>query len=242
MKDSCETHEEYIVSKALLLRFIESESVVRVFGPENVLKILKFFRNNIETQESRFCFYLRRDRRHFDTIMNTAHEDTNNGIKYCAAPVLPSYSLSKSARTLSQNGKVTARQHELDNARAVDSTKLWSNLPTSEHLTHLGEGLVVEQWKIRNNYESRQIEANLFQVRRMNHNPKNVAMPIFKRIRIVSIANDGRLRCSCCYFERIGIVCRHMMHILQSVTHEDYSGVSHRDISVFWWSTYAHFA
>jgi hypothetical protein len=245
MNDSCETEAEYFVSKALMLRFIKSALVEHVFGPANVLKILEFFREHIETQESRFCFYRRRDRRHFDTIMNTAHEGTNNGIKYCAAPVLPTHTLAKSARTLSQNGKISARQRELDYARDIDSTKLWSQLPTSEHLTQMGEGLVVEQWKLHNDYESRRINHDCFQVRHFeNQQSRNMVIPIFKRTRTVFIADDGRLRCDCCHFERIGIVCRHMMHVLQllAVSQEQYLGVTHHDISVFWWSAYAHFA
>jgi hypothetical protein len=53
MNDSCETEAEYFVSKALLLRFIESAPVEHVFGPANVVKILEFFREHIETQETR---------------------------------------------------------------------------------------------------------------------------------------------------------------------------------------------
>ena len=79
----CETELEFLVSKFLFHRFLRSESVKVVFGSENVDKIFEFLRKSVEPWEDSFCFYLRKQTRHFDVCSNTAHEGTNNGMKYC---------------------------------------------------------------------------------------------------------------------------------------------------------------
>jgi hypothetical protein len=41
-------------------------------------------------------------------------------------------------------------------------------------------------------------------------------VPLFRRTHTVSLNVDGRLRCSCCTFERTLIVCRHMLAVLNN--------------------------
>jgi hypothetical protein len=240
VRSNCETELEYLVSKSILLKYLRSDDFLSVFGSQNVDRIFKFIRGCIETVESSCCFFRRKNCRHFDVCMNTAHEGTNNGIKYCAAPVLPTYSLNKTAQVLSKNSSITARQRSIVVAQDLVSSKLWSDLPTSNHLTTLGEGLVVEQWKQRNEYESIRIGLHQFQVRRRTQDISKSVIPVFRRIRLVSIQSDC-LYCNCCYFERIGIGCRHILHVLGILSAGEYPGFSHKDISVYWWSMYAHY-
>ena len=238
-KPACETRDEFLASKALLLAFIESAVVRQVFGTDNVKRMLTFIRANVETHEPRFLFYQRCRRRHFDTATNTAHEGTNNGIKYCAAPVLPSQSLGVAARTLSQNGKISEQARALRYGQANDSSKLWSDLPTSNYLTPLGEGLLVEQWGERREYESVRYGDTLFQVRRAVPRPFKGPLPVFERVRTVEILIDHQMKCDCYQFERTGIPCRHLLHVLEVVVGDGFAGIGHHDVSVHWWQAYS---
>ncbi|KAI2492022.1 hypothetical protein MHU86_22547 [Fragilaria crotonensis] len=103
------------------------------------------------------CFYRRRNIRHYDTYTNSPHEGTNNGLKAGAAPVMPQHSLDRSASILNHNAQIKATSSSILSANAVSSKSLWSSLPTSQRLTHKGEGLVTQQWNLRNNYISQRV-------------------------------------------------------------------------------------
>ena len=90
----------------------------------------------------------------FDTYTNSAHEGTNNGLKTSAAPVLPQHSLDTSAAILNHNAHIKATSTSIRTATSVSSKVLWSKLSTAQKLTQKGEGLVTEQWKMRNDYTS----------------------------------------------------------------------------------------
>ena len=57
----------------------------------------------------------------------------------------------------------------------------------------------------------------------------------------MSITDDRILLCSCLHFERVGIPCRHQMHVLVSL-HPGYVGITHHDVSVTWWNEFARYA
>ena len=160
-------------------------------------------------------------------------------MKYCAAPVLPTLTLDKSAQRLSQKAIISTKTRSIIVAKQLNNEKLWSNLPTSKFLTTLGEGLVIEQLSQRDEYESVRIAHDVFQVRRLLHGQARGPVPVFRWVGTVLI-RLGRLHCDCCYFERIGIVCRHMMHVLTKISPQ-YPGCSHNDNSVFWWTKYAFY-
>ena len=151
------------------------------------------------------------------------HEGTNNGLKTAAAPVLPQHSLDRSASIINQNAEIKAASHGILSATAVSTNVLWSNLPTSQKLTKKGEGFVIQQWNLRNNYISQRVTEKSWLVVGIvdhNHSRKEGLIPRFSRVREVSIAaadNNRVLQCSCMYFERVGIPCRHQMHVLCSV-------------------------
>lgn len=148
MQPSCKTEEEYKISKALLGAYLRHPDFINVATKLVADRIRTFIRENIEPLESFFCFYTRRNVRHFDTYTNSAHERTNNGMKASAATVLPQHSLDRSASILNHNAQIKAASNSILSATAVSSNALWSKLPTSQILTHKGEGHVTEQWKL----------------------------------------------------------------------------------------------
>lgn len=243
MLPCCETEEEYKISKALLGAYLRHSHFLDVTSEAVADQIGTFIRENVEPLEAFFCFHTRRHVRHFDTYTNSAHEGTNNGLKAAAAPVLPQHSLDRSASILNNNALIKANANTIMSARVVSSNALWSKLPTSQKLTHKGEGLVTAQWELRDNYISQRVGDSYWLVAgKARDNCRKLGLvPSFSRIRKVSIDDDGILLCSCMYFERIGIPCRHQMHVLTSID-EGYAGITHHDVSVIWWNEFVKYA
>jgi hypothetical protein len=120
----CETEEEYMISKALLIAYLGSPDFVTKFGEVVSEGITEFVRDNVEPHESNFCFHKRRHIRHFDTYTNCGHEGTNNGLKSSAAPVLPQHSLDRCASILNQNAAMKSITKRIDTAVTVSTRPL----------------------------------------------------------------------------------------------------------------------
>ena len=239
MHSTCESEEEYRISNALLAAYLHSPSFVSTATEPVAERIRLFIRDNVEPLETFLCFYRRRDIRHYDTYTNSPHEGTNNGLKAGAAPVMPQHSLDRSASILNHNAQIKATSSSILSANAVSSKSLWSSLPTSQRLTHKGEGLVTQQWNLRSNYISQRVAEKhwLVSAKRDKNRVTSGLVPRFARVRKVSISDDRILVCSCMHFERIGIPCRHQMHILSSLSN-DYLGITHHDVCVTWWQEF----
>ena len=243
MLPRCETEEEYKISKTLLSAYLRHSDFLDIASEHVADHIGTFIRENVEPIEAYYCFHSRCNVRHFDTYTNSAHEGTNNGLKSAAAPVLPQHTLDRSAAILNNNALMKANANSIHSATIVSSNSLWSKLPTSQKLTHKGEGLVIAQWKLRNGYISQRVGENYWLVagKRNNMNRTLGLIPCFSRVRKVTIIGNGILLCSCMHFERIGIPCRHQMHVLCSLQAQ-YAGITHHDVSVMWWNEFVKYA
>lgn len=148
MQPHCESEEEYKISKALLTAYLQSPGFLQIATKPVAECIQIFIHENDEPLESFICFYNRRAIQHYNTYTNSSHEGTNNRLKTAAAPVIPQHSLDSSASILNQNAEIKSKYNDIQCATAVLSQNLWSPLPTANHLTHKGEGLVTEQWNL----------------------------------------------------------------------------------------------
>ena len=88
MRSSCETHEEYKISKALFAIYLSSPNVLQHANKCAAERIQAFIQEHVETLESFICLYLQHHVCPFDTSTNLGHEGINNGLE-TAAPVLP---------------------------------------------------------------------------------------------------------------------------------------------------------
>lgn len=171
----------------------------------------------------------------------------NNGLKASAARVLPQHSLDRAAAILNMNATINAKAKAIKSANNASTKCLWSNLPSRNKLTQKGESLVVAQWLLRDNYICEQVGNGLWHLL-MDATPESPGIipgfsliPRFSRVRKVSVLKDTRtLLCSCMYFERTGLPCRHQMHVLCLIC-PDYQGITHHDVSVTWWSEFARY-
>jgi hypothetical protein len=150
--DRCETHEEFLLSKALFLNYIQSDEVKEALGPHGFDQLQEFYGKRIEPHEDYFVFYRRRHLLHLDTNSNSAHEGTNNGMKYHSVAVRPTHGLVESTRILTHQSKLKCGDVKIRYAASDTSRSLWSNLPTADHITRLGNSLLSTQWKASQNY------------------------------------------------------------------------------------------
>ena len=264
---SCETEDEYKVSKALLLKYINSSHVVTTIGLDACRKLETFIRSHVQPHEQHYCFFRRLSIRHMDMYSNTPHEGTNNGIKASAAPSMPQHSIATAARVLCVNSEVNAIQRGRESATLLMGHKLWSKTKTADYVTSYAENEIKNQASEIHSYHSMRLNSLNWSVRRRQHKPlqslrfdeleqdaaladasihivgrrqPNKVIPQFDRVRKVKLV--GRcLNCSCNFFERIGLPCRHQIHVLHYHMTPLWTGLSHHDVSIRWWTTYLFF-
>ena len=112
MKNSCETREEYLVSKLMFKIFLYSKEIKSKLGTLFIENVENFVTKHIEPQESHFCFYLRLNLRHFGEYNKSIHEGTNRGLKYNFAPEGPSANIKKALIIICNNSERTGKKKE----------------------------------------------------------------------------------------------------------------------------------
>ena len=106
----------------------------------------------------------------------------------------------------------------------------------AEKLISHGVGLLEHQWEMEQHYECVKVEVRKWLVlSKVLYTPSLI--PRFIRTHVVS-ASDGILYCSCNYFERHGIPCRHQFCVLKSIPR--YIEPIHHDLCICWWSDYQY--
>jgi hypothetical protein len=253
----CESQDEFETSKALLYAYLASSDIRGIFAhsvseiTEDAIKaIQRFIMRNVETHKQYFLFYLRKTMLSFETNSNSAHEGTNHGLKYHSVATNPQQSIGRCTSVLDLQAA-----HKAGNiVRAIfnrgERIELYSNLPTTNDLTRLGHGLVTAQWKQRTNYKISGPKNNAWLCKRVNHTVEETVptagalrerlpsmVPRFSRVRTITL-KEGILFCSCAYFERHGIPCRHQMKVLDCVHGCGYRGITKEDVKVHWWVQY----
>ena len=244
----CETEEEYEISKELLHRYVSSQTVFEASGsnPEHIKKVRAWIQLVTSSHACLFLHYKRKSTRGFDTMCASAHEGTNFGLKNHSLPVKANASMSTNAKTMGMQAKMKTAELDDEAYRNVArSSKMWSTLPTAEHVTPFAEGLVHGIMDRNELYEPKRVGKMEFEVScsicvepfLADETKKDSPIPRFHRIRRVTVGKDGICKCSCCYYERVGIPCPHIASVF-SMLNPKWEGFLHTDLSVRWWSQY----
>ena len=108
--------------------------------------------------------------------------------------------------------------------------------------------MLSSHWDAAKNYECTKVSSTEFKVISLyepTSTPDNVLngdisniKPKFRRVRTVHKRKDV-VFCSCKYFERMGLMCRHIACVLKSVP--GYTMPSHHDCAIRWWSDYMYY-
>jgi len=167
-------------------------------------------------------------------------------------PMKATGTMTKNAKALTMQASLKAAEMNADAYRNVTKpNKKWSKLPTAPHVTPFAEGLVHAVMDRQDLYSVRRVGEREFEVKCSicvepfiaDHSVSEDKCPIprFYRIRRVVVDDDGVCRCSCCYFEQVGIPCPHMAKVFDTVQSQ-WDGFLHTDVSVRWWSRYNYSA
>ena len=125
--------------------------------------------------------------------------------------------------------------------------KLWSTTPTSPYCCNLGEGLIQAVYQRQNLYSCKRIDTQCFQVKfnyQLNkilasenaddETFEGVPLPIFCRIREVTVLDTGIMECSCFRFQSRGIFCEHCVCVAKFIYDargETFHGFTHHDVA-----------
>ena len=148
MPGFCINREEFRLSRALFLYVVQSDDVKTVLGSDAVKLIVDFARNFVLIHEENFCYYARHSKFHLESHTNSCHEGTNNGIKHCAAPVMPQNRISRAVETLAFNSEIKASEIAIQLCTQVHGRSLWSNTPTADHVTSVCESMLIMEWRL----------------------------------------------------------------------------------------------
>jgi hypothetical protein len=105
--------------------------------------------------------------------------------------------------------------------RAIAATQLWSKSITDQSLTRNAEGLCRAQVTRKKKYFVKSIGQFYYYMVAKKVELSLIAVPGGRpqivRLRFVKFEVDGSVCCSCGFFERVGILCRHILAIVHDV-------------------------
>jgi hypothetical protein len=146
--------------------------------------------------------------------------------------------LDTSANTMNIQSSIKVKECEdIISQDAIQTHKRWSDLPTSQYTTSFREGILQGIMSRINDYVAklvdRETETSTFQVFLLNTPTIDIEVkelpckishpiPIFSRIRSVTVDQTRIMFCG-------SITCK-------------FSGFTHHDIAVCWWSSYMYYA
>jgi SWIM zinc finger len=238
----CATEEEFVLSNALFLMFLDSKEFADAMQTLSAVKEAKDFYNmHFYPILDHIVFYKRKHLLHFNTNSNSAHEGTNRGLKSHAAPTNPQHTLGNATKVLCHQAKLKTLQLQTVLAKKINATTLWSDQPCQGQLVELAVSLTSNEFDERKFYDivGPFADANNFWLllRRdlKTQDTELGTVPKFRRVRKIRRCNEtGTLLCDCCYFDQVGIPCRHIMALLYHILGEEFKGITQDDVRVFW--------
>ncbi|KAG7361662.1 SWIM zinc finger domain protein [Nitzschia inconspicua] len=229
-------------SKALLFSYVTSEEVVKVIGEDTADNIVTFLRSNVFVHEQHFarCFYL--DVRGFDAYSNTCLEGTNYGVKYCENRVLPNMSQAKATKVMINQDEDKVTQKRKKTLDAFHKKPLRARTNTSAHVLPTAESMLQQAMAASESYISYRFCERKWWVLYSGHRNLPVRLlPVFARVRTVSIDENNRMKCSCFEYERNGIPCKHMCHVASKFG-TYFESVTHHSVDIRFWTAYSLYA
>lgn len=220
-------------SKALLLMYIESPTVLEIFQHQHYIdSLLDFLREKVFPHEQQYarCYYL--NVRAFDAWTNTPHEGTNRGIKYCENNVRPNMSQAESTSTLWKQDDARTRSKGRSISDSFYKTQLHSDAIATQFLQKEADCQLQNQMKEAECYASMRIDETTWWILRCAPRKRAVGpKPVFERVRVVTVNEQGHMECTCGYPNQYGIPDRHMAHValFYGVNYEEFS---HHDVDI----------
>ena len=175
------------------------------------------------------------------SLTNCFCQGTNLGLKKHSAPILPTLGMDDASNRIHIQSNLKAA--ELDAfccSEYVNTQKNWSSNPTASDLMPFGEGLVSAEYHRARDKRARRVGVSRFEVRydpceddeidsdnsvdnksftdvEKSSEFPGVPIPLFSRVRIVTIDKNKVMHCSCDKFNRRGHFCADQVCVAKSV-------------------------
>ena len=246
MKPSCETMEEYLLSKYLLHRYLASAKVVKQVSTLMYEHFNIYVKGYIETHESKYLFCLRKHIRHYAEYSNTILEGCNNTIKYHSSSVTPASRLDNSFTIIANNSDLKHKGtnkyvHSQFHSKPPLRSREVEKQMCATHLTVMGYETLLSSFNHSKTYKSHKYDSTTWYVTQTEEGinvRKKFVIPAFKRVRTVILCND-MLKCDYPHGKIYGLPCWHEIHVASLV--HSWKFPTHHDCSVTWWKSYYYY-
>ena len=217
----CETEEEYLKSFALFNAFMSHEDVKEVLGEAHSYIMDIYITKTWLQKKDKLALYKRVNVRNFDQCTSCPAEHDNSSMKWGEMVVNPQQHMHKTADTINKKSNSRFAMKEGHDAKALNATQMWSLTATNQLVSKYAEGMISFQWCKKDLYMSIRIDSRTWWVMLIIMDgdvaiPQDASSshPRFRRIQIIHWdEHTNCLLCSCGYFNRIGLPCRHIFHI-----------------------------
>ena len=143
MRSLYESQKEFLVSKLMFKKLLNSKQIKEKLGKAFIDSVQIFMTNHIEPHESRFCFYLKCNLRHYG-YTNSIHEGTNIALKYNSAPIGPSTKIEKSLVIMCNNTEHTVKKKSKIAALDFCGTKIYPKLNCANKVVSVAEAIMLD--------------------------------------------------------------------------------------------------
>ena len=146
--------------------------------------------------------------------MNTPHEGHNFGIKSSPLGPRTHHTVVRSTKQLINLSYYDAMKFTKKNTSHLNDQQLWSNTPTSDHVTTWIEGLIKKELDLVEDYDLMRIDQDTWYTKfkgQRNLSDKWNKIPVFERVRKIVKSPSGALACSCGLADRFRLPCCHIL-------------------------------
>jgi hypothetical protein len=212
-----EKKEEYDYSYNEFRKFMDSDRAKTELGHAQE-RILDFYiQSSFLPKEQRMVRHVRNAVRAFDYCISCQADHKNRSLK-APGGTKPQQNIHRSAVAMVNKAEHRYQVKASVSGRAIVSTQLWSKSITAQSLPIIAEGLCRAQVTAKNSYFIKSMGQLYFYVVAKKVELSLIAIPggrpQIARLRVVTFEVDGSVCCSCDFFERVGIVCRHILAIV----------------------------
>jgi hypothetical protein len=158
--------------------------------------------------------------RAFESCTSCQAEHENRSLK-AVGGTKPQQNIHRSAVAMVNKAQQRYQVNASVSGIAIVATQLWTKSMTARSLTIYAEGLRRAEVMQKDNYYVKSIGQFFYYVvaKKLELSPIAIpgGRPQIVRLRVVKFEVDGSVCFSCAFFERVDIVCRHILAIVHEV-------------------------
>ena len=174
--------------------------------------------------KTKWAGYVRATIRSFDVRTTSQGEAQNSSIKSDNG-IKANMTICRTAETINMKADNSYKVKKMESTRNLSTTPTWTISGTNRELTPYTEGIFHTQYLLSSNYVHVRLDKVTLPVKyeivesensklMSNDGIEKAQCPKFYRVHIVKAMKNLQLRCSCKFYERHGLPCRHLLRII----------------------------